>query len=66
MTQSPQRDPSLEKRPQRWTRPKFPGMGRQRGCEPHRAWTLSHHEALSTSRVVWECSPNRAVSSVQG
>ncbi|WZY93856.1 hypothetical protein YC2023_066185 [Brassica napus] len=51
---------SLEKRPQRWTRPKFPGMGRQRGCEPHRAWTLSHHEALSTSRVVWECSPNRA------
>ncbi|CAF2086644.1 unnamed protein product [Brassica napus] len=28
--------------------------------------TLSHHEALSTSRVVWECSPNRAVNSVQG
>ncbi|CAF2086753.1 unnamed protein product [Brassica napus] len=30
------------------------------------ARTLSHHEALSTSRVVWECSPNRAVNSVQG
>src|SRR2546430_113148 len=28
--------------------------------------TLSHHEALSASRVVWECSPNRAVNSVQG
>ncbi|CAF2372936.1 unnamed protein product, partial [Brassica napus] len=28
--------------------------------------TLSHHEALSTSRVVWECSPNRAVNSVKG
>ncbi|WZZ15174.1 hypothetical protein YC2023_108263 [Brassica napus] len=31
MTRSPQRDPSLEKRPQRWTRPKFPGKGHQRG-----------------------------------
>ncbi|KAL0642019.1 hypothetical protein Bca4012_102498 [Brassica carinata] len=31
MTQSPQRDPSLEKRPQRRTGPKFPGKGRQRG-----------------------------------
>ncbi|KAL0641042.1 hypothetical protein Bca4012_103858 [Brassica carinata] len=35
MTQSPQRDPSLEKRPQRRTGPKFPGKGRQRG--PNRA-----------------------------
>ncbi|WZY70750.1 hypothetical protein YC2023_002990 [Brassica napus] len=35
MTQSPQRDPSLEKRPQQRTGPKFPGKGRQRG--PNRA-----------------------------
>ncbi|CAF2098215.1 unnamed protein product [Brassica napus] len=31
MTQSPQRDPSMEKRPQRRTGPKFPGKGPQRG-----------------------------------
>ncbi|CAF2372890.1 unnamed protein product [Brassica napus] len=34
MTQSPQRDPSLEKRPQRRTGPKFPGKGRQRVRAP--------------------------------
>jgi hypothetical protein len=34
--------------------------------EPRPSRNLSHHEALSASRVVWECSPNRAVNSVQG
>ncbi|CAF1963616.1 unnamed protein product, partial [Brassica napus] len=38
-----------------------PERVRAPSCRP-----LSHHEALSTSRVVWECSPNRAVNSVQG
>ncbi|KAI8522282.1 hypothetical protein RHMOL_RhmolUnG0011200 [Rhododendron molle] len=38
--------------------------GAREGETPVR--TLSHHEALSVSRVVWECSPNRAVNSVQG
>src|ERR1044072_2736564 len=59
-------DCSLEKRPQWRTGPKPPRTGRQRGGESRRARTLSDHEALPASRVVWECSPNRAVNSVQG
>src|ERR1044072_3794651 len=57
---------SLGKRPQWRAGANSPGRGRQRGGEPRRARTLSHHEALSASRVVWECSPNRAVKSGQG
>jgi len=56
----------MEKRPQRRTKPKSPGKGRRRGREPRRGWTLPHHEALSASRIVWECSPNRAVNSKYG
>ncbi|KAH0438500.1 hypothetical protein IEQ34_026068 [Dendrobium chrysotoxum] len=40
--------------------------GAGEGGEPRSARTLSQHEALSASRVVWECSPNRAINSVQG
>ncbi len=40
--------------------------GAGEGESPVVARTLSHHEALSASRVVWECSPKRAVNSVQG
>ncbi|KAL0745580.1 hypothetical protein Bca101_101926 [Brassica carinata] len=62
MTQSPQRDP-------RSVLSDGPGPSSlERGAREvraRRARTLSHHEALSTSRVVWECSPNRAVNSVK-
>ncbi|CAF2086678.1 unnamed protein product [Brassica napus] len=47
-------------------RAQVPWKGAPERVRARRAWTLSHHEALSTSRVVWECSPNRAVNSVQG
>ncbi|CAF2098296.1 unnamed protein product [Brassica napus] len=46
--------------------PQVPWKGAPERVEPRRARTLSHHEALSTSWVVWEYSPNRAVNSVQG
>ncbi|CAF2086242.1 unnamed protein product [Brassica napus] len=53
----------MEKRPQRRTGPKFLERGAREGESPAVFGPLSHHEALSTSRVVWECSPNRAVNS---
>ncbi|KAL0745292.1 hypothetical protein Bca101_102221 [Brassica carinata] len=46
-------------------RAQVPWKGAPERVRARRARTLSHHEALSTSRVVWECSPNRAVNSVK-
>ncbi|PPS07274.1 hypothetical protein GOBAR_AA13381 [Gossypium barbadense] len=55
----------LEKRPQRWIGLKSPGKGCQRGLKPRCVVILLHHEALSTSWVVWECSPNGSVNFVK-
>ncbi|KAK4348285.1 hypothetical protein RND71_034624 [Anisodus tanguticus] len=49
---------STEKRPRRRTGPKSPGRGRGEG-EPRCAGPVAPRRA-STSRVVWECGPNRA------
>ncbi|KAI3479050.1 hypothetical protein L1887_58968 [Cichorium endivia] len=40
-------------------RAQVPWKGAPERVRARRARTLSHHEALSASRVVWECSPNR-------
>ncbi|KAF3437865.1 hypothetical protein FNV43_RR20621 [Rhamnella rubrinervis] len=53
---------SLKKRPAA-DGPKSPGKGRRK-VRARRADPVA--PALSASRVVWECSPNRAVNSVQG
>ncbi|KAG2240671.1 hypothetical protein Bca52824_097130 [Brassica carinata] len=50
---------SLEKRPQRRTGPSSLERAPERVRAPPRS-TLSHHGQGSRSRVVWECSPNRA------
>ncbi|KAL0641058.1 hypothetical protein Bca4012_102762 [Brassica carinata] len=50
------------KRPQRRTGPKFPGKG-AREVRARRADPVAPRRCLS--RVVWECSPNRAVNSVK-
>ena len=57
---------SLEKCPQRRTRPKYPKRGCRRRWGPCHAWALSPHKALLASQVVWACNPNQAVNSVQG
>ncbi|CAF1943073.1 unnamed protein product [Brassica napus] len=64
-------DPKSSTRPQSGEassatdRAQVPWKGAPERVRARRARTLSHHEALSTSRVVWECSPNRAVNSVK-
>ncbi|CAF1963703.1 unnamed protein product, partial [Brassica napus] len=63
-------DPKSSMRPQSGEassatdRAQVPWKGAPERVRAPRARTLSHHEALSTSWIVWECSSNRAVNSV--
>ncbi|CAF2098448.1 unnamed protein product [Brassica napus] len=66
MAQSPQRDPSLEKRPQRRTGPKFPGKGHREGESPVVFGPCRTTRRCLRVGLFGECSPNRAVNSVQG
>ncbi|KAI3779968.1 hypothetical protein L2E82_09738 [Cichorium intybus] len=54
---------SLEKASSAADRAQVPWKGAPERVRAPSCRTLSHHEALSASRVVWECSPNRAVNS---